>query len=242
MRFVSDNEEVAMRMMSLVCLVLAAPITVSAAGISPYAAPASSPASLTQAPLPDGLLPLIDRPSHRAALLQAAQAVGENQPGACQAVNYVTTGEIAILQPLKFDAEGRVATGAWKESMNETGCNRVRVLNALTRVQANETLETEALLPGTTITDPELQQDSVQYAAAAMGDLPPGCDQGGIIDTAFVGMDGQPPGVKPEPGSVARAWTETWTLQACAKRAFILMHFKPDATGTAIEATPAKGP
>jgi hypothetical protein len=231
-----------MRMICLVCLVLAAPIAAHAVDTSPPAGAAPSPASLTEPPLPAGLLPLIDRPAHRAALLQAAQAVDKNQPGACQTGSYATTGEIAILQPLKFDAQGRAVTGAWKESMNETGCNAVRVLNALTKVQANDTLQTQALLPGTTITDPELQQDSVQYAAAAMGDLPPGCDEGGIIDTAFVGMDGEPPGTKPRPGSVARPWTENWTLQACAKRAVIIMHFKPDATGTAIEATPIKGP
>jgi hypothetical protein len=240
-RFVSESGEVAMRMICLVCLALAAPVAVRAADPTPVStAPAA--AALVTPPLPEGLLPLLDRPAHRVALLQAAQAVEKSQPGACQTGTYATTGEIAILLPLKFDSQGRAVSGAWKESMNETGCSIGRVLNALTTVGPNDTLETQALLPGTTITDPELQLDSVQYAAAAMGDLPPGCDEGGIIDTAFVGMDGEPPGTKPKPGSVARPWTENWTLQACAKRAVIVMHFKPDATGTTIEATPYKGP
>ncbi len=230
-----------MRMICLVCLVLAAPVIVHAADMSPPAS-VTPPTTPGQPSLPAGLLPLIERPSHRAALLQAAEAVDKNQSGACQSGSYATTGDVAILLPLKFDAQGRVIGGAWKESINETGCNTVRVLNALTTVQPNDTLQTHALLPGTTITDPELQQDSVQYAAAAMGDLPPGCNEGGIVDTAFVGMDGETQGVKPLPGSAPRPWTETWTLQACAKRASIAMHFKPDSTGTEIEATPAKGP
>ncbi len=225
-----------MRMMGFVCLALIAAPLAHAADISAPTAPASD-ASLVAPPLPEGLMPLIDRPDHRLALRQAAQAVDKNQASACQTGAYATTGEIAILQPLRFDSTGRPIAGAWKESMKETGCNAVRILNALTTVEADNTLETQALLPGTTITDPELQQDSVQYAAGAMGDLPPGCDQGGIIDTAFIGMDGEPPGTRPKPGSVAQPWTENWTLQACAKHAVVVMHFKPDATGTQIEAT-----
>jgi hypothetical protein len=197
---------------------------------APGAAWADTPA------LPPGLLPLLARPDHRAALLQAAQAVASVEPNACPKAAYVTTGEIALLQPLKLDAKGQPVGGVWKESVNETGCGSTRVLNALTFIGANGVLHTRPLLPGSTITDPQLQEDSVQYAAAGMGDMPPGCDEGGVVDTQFVGVDGEPPGVKPPPGGVLKPWTETWTLQACSKRAQVTMHFTPDPSGTEIHA------
>ena len=196
----------------------------------PMAARADAPA------LPPGLMGLLARPDHRAALLQAAQAVSLVQPDACPKATYVTTGEVALLQPVKLDAKGHPVAGAWKESVNETGCETPRTLNALTTVDTNGVLHTEPLLPGSTITDPQLQKDSVQYAAAGMGDMPPGCDEGGVIDTAFMGLDGEPAGTKPAPGSVQKPWTETWTLQACTKRAKISMHFIPDPSGTEIQA------
>ena len=189
--------------------------------------------------LPPGLPALLARPDHRAALLQAAQAVNAAMPTPCAKPTYVTTGEIALLQPLKLDAKGQPTSGAWKELVNETGCGDDRLLNALTAIGPNGVLRTRPLLPGTTITDPQLQQDSVQYAAAGMGDLPQGCEQGGVVNTEFVGIDGETPGVKPPPGEVLKPWTETWTLQACSKRAQVTMHFTPDPSGTEIRATPA---
>ena len=144
-----------------------------------------------------------------------------------------------MLSPFRTDAAGKPVAGAWKESITETGCGPARQLNALTMVQPDGKLMTRTLLPGTTITDPQLQEDSVQYAAAGLGAMPPGCEQGGIVDTAFLGIEGEPPGTKPQPGTAPKPWTERWTLQACAKRAFVLMKFTPDATGTEIQASAA---
>jgi hypothetical protein len=200
---------------------------------APLAAQAADP----PAQLPAGLMPLLARPDHRAALLQAAQAVNAVRPGACAKVNYVTTGEVSMLQPLKLDAKGQPIGGVWKESVNETGCDTTRVLNALTVVTPSGVLKTRPLLPGSTITDPQLQQDSVQYAAAGMGEMPPGCEQGGVVDTAFVGVDGEPAGTKPPAGDVLKPWSELWTLQACSKRTQVTMHFTPDPSGTEIQAT-----
>ena len=200
---------------------------------------APPPANAADGPVPAGLAPLLTRPDHRAALLQAVQAVDAVQAAGCPAATYATTGDVAMLQPLKLDAHGQPVGGMWKESVTASGCDTTRLLNALTTVMANGTLKTRPLLPGTTITDPQLQQDSVQYAAAGMGDMPPGCDQGGVVDTAFDRMDGAPPGAKPPAGAVLKPWTETWTLQACGKRATVTMHFTPDATGTAIRAVAA---
>ena len=171
---------------------------------------------------------------HRAALLQAARAVDLPQP--CSTASYTTTGNIGVMLPIKASPDGRLTAGAWKETIQQAGCGTTRVLNALTTVQPDGTLQTQPLLPGTTITDPQLQQDSVQYAAAGMGPMPPGCDQGSVLNTRFVGQDGSAPGVPPRPGSPPRPWTEVWTLAACAKQVDVLMHFTPDPTGTEVRA------
>ena len=187
--------------------------------------------------LPAALTAVLTGTEHRAALLQAVHSV--NGEG-CPAAVYTTTGTVGILVPLQFDAAGQLTGGAWKEQIRESGCGGDRLLNAATIATAGGGLETRPLLPGTTIADPELQQDSVRYAAGAIGGMPPGCDQGAVTDTRFVGADGQPPGALPTPLDPPRPWTEIWTLQACAKRAQVEMHFKPDATGTDIHASPAK--
>lgn len=190
--------------------------------------------------LPPALLPLLTRADHIAALQRAARAIDPPGSPPCPAAKYTTTGEVGVLTPVQVDDKGQPVSGAIKEGMRETGCGADRLLNALTLVEPDGSLQTQALLPGTTITDPQLQQDSVPYAAGAMGQMPPGCEQGSVANTRFVGLDGQAPGTLPTPGSQPRPWTEVWTLQACAKRVDVTIHFTPDQTGTEIRADPLK--
>ena len=207
-------------------------------------AAAQQPVAATQQPsqktdLPPALLPLLTTPEHRAALLRAAHVVEPPGAPACPDANYTTTGDIAILVPPRLDPAGKVVQGVWKESIRVDGCGPPRLLNAMTQVKPDGSLLTTPLLPGTTIADPQLQRDSVQYAAAGMGSLPPGCNQGGVVDTRYVGLEGEPPGTRLAEGQAPRPWTEVWTLEACGKRANVMMQFSPDATGTAIHASPA---
>ena len=210
----------------------AARVLVCAAVLLPAAGRAADEPEVQSA-----LAGVLTGPEHRAALMQAAHAVDGDR---CPAANYTTTGAVGILTPPQTDAAGRLIAGEWKEQIRESGCGADRLLNALTRAGPDGALETQPLLPGSTIADPLLQQDSVRFAAGAMGGMPPGCDQGAVTDTRFVAVEGQPPGVPPLPSDPRRPWTEVWTLQACAKRAQVEMHFKPDATGTDIRANPAK--
>ncbi len=205
---------------------------------------AASPALAADPPdaqgLPPALTPLLTRPDHITALQRAARAVDPSGAPACPTANYTTTGDIGVLAPLKTDDKGQVVSGAIKEGMRETGCGTDRTLNALTMFEADGSLHTQALLPGSTIADPQLQQDSVPYAAGAMGPMPAGCAQGSVVNTRFVGLDGKAPGTRPAPGSQPAAWSEVWTLQACAKRTDVTLHFTPDQTGTEIRADPLR--
>ncbi len=223
-------------------------IGVVAAALSPAAAQqptttAQPAAAATRQPsqqtdLPPTLLPLLTMPEHRSALLRAAHAVDPPGVAPCPDANYVTTGDIGILMPLRLDPAGKVVQGVWKESIRAAGCGPERLLNAMTQVTPEGTLTTTSLLPGTTIADPQLQRDSVQYAAAGMGTMPPGCNQGAVVDTRYVGLDGQAPGTRLAANQEPQAWDEVWTLEACGKRVGVMMKFTPDATGTAIHASP----
>lgn len=194
----------------------------------------------TQPPLPQALAAVLTRPDHLAALQRASRAVDPPGSQACPTASYVTTGEIGMLMPLKTDDKGQITAGMIKESVRQTGCGPERVLNALTIFEPNGSMQTQPLLPGSTITDPQLQQDSVPYAAGAMGAMPAGCEEGGVVNTRFVGLDGKAPGTLPVAGSAPAPWTEVWSLHACAKHAEVTLHFKPDETGTEIRADPLK--
>ena len=178
-------------------------------------------------PLPPAVASLLTAPEHRTALLQAAHAVDGPGMPACPDARYTTTGDIGLLQPVRLDSAGKPVSGAWKEQVRQTGCGIDRVLNAMTVIGQDGMLQVSPLLPGTTIADPQLQQDSVQYAASGLGGMPPGCQQGGVFNTRFVGEEGGPPGTFPTAGSNPRPWTEIWTLQACAKRSDVEMSFTP---------------
>ena len=219
-----------------------------AAALSPAAAQqpntAAQPAAVAtrqpsqQTNLPPTLLPLLTTPEHRAALLRAAHAVAPPGAAPCPDANYVTTGDIGILVPPRGGGAGKVVQGVWKETIHAQGCGPERVLNAMTQVTPDGTLTTTPLLPGNTIADPQLQRDSVQYAAAGMGGMPPGCNQGAVVDTRYVGLDGQAPGTRLAANQEPQAWDEVWTLEACGRRVAVAMKFSPDATGTAIHASP----
>ncbi len=203
------------------------------------AVPAAAQPAPAAAPLTPELSQLIAQPEHRAALLQAAHAL--NGPAAaCTTASFAPTGDVVVLAPLQVDSRGKPVSGAWKESLRETGCGNDRTINTLTAVGQNGTPQTQPLLPGDTVSDPQLQHDSVQYAAGGMGDMPPGCDQGAVTNTRFVGVDGQPPGIRPVAGAAPKPWTEIWSLKACSKAANVTMHFTPDATGTEIRADPVR--
>lgn len=231
-----------MRVVAMVCLSLLIP-GIAAAAPAPAPVPAEPvPGTVAGAQIPPGLVLLLNRPDHQAAVLQALHAVDDRVPDACHDASYASTGEVELLVPLAEGPDGQPTAGVWRESAIETGCRTQRVLNVLTMVEPGGRLASRPLLPGTTITDPQLQRDSVRYAAAGLGPLPPGCQQGAVTDTAYLGLDGQPPGTLPTAGAPIQPWNERWTLEACNKHVVVGMHFTPDPNGaTEIQATPPAG-
>jgi hypothetical protein len=223
-----------MRVVAILCLALMTP------GVAVAAVAPSAPVSGSE--IPPGLVALMNRPDHQASVLQAARAVDVRTPDACPNPSYAPGADVEVLVPLSEGPDNQPLSGVWKESLIETGCGVRRTLNTLTMVEQGGRLVTRPLLPGSTITDPQLQQDSIRYAAAGLGPLPSGCKQGAITDTDYIGMDGAPPGVRPAPGAPVQPWSERWTLQACSKRVVVGMHFTPGPDGgTEIQASPPPG-
>ncbi len=208
------------------------------AAVPAGAQPAPAP-STPIPPAPPELTQMLAQPEHRAALLQAARAVNGPAASACAAATYGPAEDLVLFSPVQTDGHGKVTAGAWKESLRETGCGNDRTINTLTVVGQGGTPQTQPLLPGSTIADPQLQRDSVRYAAGGMGEMPAGCDQGAVTNTRFMGVDGQPSGARPVLGVPPKPWTEVWSVKACSKAANVTMHFTPDDTGTEIRADPA---
>ncbi len=140
-----------------------------------------------------------------------------------------------------MDAAGKVIGGAWKEQVRESGCGSERLLNALTVASPDGALETRPLLPGSTIADPQLQRRQRALRGGGHGRHARRLRAGRACWTrAMSAWRGSRPGPAPPRTARSRPWTEIWTLQACAKRVQVEMHFKPDATGTDIRANPAQ--
>jgi hypothetical protein len=80
------------------------------------------------------------------------------------------------------------------------------------------------LFPVDSYPGPLLQHDAVPFAAIAMrGGKDCSLD---VLDTATV---------ETEPPAIGTPWSERWTVRSCGKRALVLVHFVPDATGTTIK-------
>jgi hypothetical protein len=137
---------------------------------------------------------------------------------------------VIVHVPPTFDAAGQPVSGLWQLVSQVRGCGQARLLNAH-YIADREQVKRVLTLSGTTIADPYLQMDSLDYAAMAMVKIAPDdCTDYKFTDTAFETF-GKAAGARPP-------WTERWTVQACGVEGVVRMHFAPDATGTQISASP----
>jgi hypothetical protein len=173
--------------------------------------------------------------ANQQAVIDFAREQNGQLPGACDSATYSETSRALVLSPPQVDRSGKLIGGTWLQSVIATGCGTLRQLNVLTSAQQDGTLHRIALLPGTTIADPQLQRDAVQYAMASVVQLMPAdCRrEARIVETRFVEFEG-PPVSTVQPVRVARSWREDWTVEGCGKRVVVPVHFIPDPSGTTI--------
>lgn len=173
--------------------------------------------------------------ANRQAVIEFAREQNGQLPGACDSATYSETARALVLSPPQVDGSGKLTGGAWLQSVIATGCGTLKQLNILTSAQQDGTLRRIGLLPGTTIADPQLQRDAVQFAMAGVVQLmSPDCRrEARVVETRFVEFEG-PPLSTVQPVRVARSWREDWTVEGCGKRVVVPVHFIPDPTGTTI--------
>ncbi|MEA1676454.1 hypothetical protein [Nitrospirillum sp. BR 11163] len=178
-------------------------------------------------------------PGVRQMTLAAAQqsAVVMNEP--CPSAQATVSTDVAVFQPLVFDAAGQLQTGIWRQQVTLAGCGGTRTLNVIGWKQAGQAIGMGALLPGGTHTDVLLQRDAIQQVDQLVkitpGATEEGCAREYVADTRFVDRE-----ATPAPGGKSPPWREVWTLRTCTKQIEVPIRFIPDATGTTITAGPQK--
>ncbi|MEA1650730.1 hypothetical protein UAJ10_17120 [Nitrospirillum sp. BR 11164] len=182
-------------------------------------------------------------PGVRQMTLATAQqsAVVMNEP--CPGAQATVSTDVAVFQPLVFDAAGQLQTGIWRQQVTLAGCGATRTLNVIGWKQAGQAIGMGALLPGGTHTDVLLQRDAIQQVDQLVkitpGATEDGCAREYVADTRFVDRE-VPPTPGPTPGGKSPPWREVWTLRTCTKQIEVPIRFIPDATGTTITAGPQK--
>jgi len=176
------------------------------------------------------------RPDNRQGVVQVLQTQWNQTIGVACATIKPVGWQVAIQQPVEFDAAGKPLRGAWKEIVTSEGCGFHKVFNVMSVINTDGSVKRLGLLPGTSHADMFLERDAiVQARAAAVATLPKDCKQVLIVDTAFVAQEGVP-AAKTLPGRDPHPWREEWTLKGCDVSAIVTLHFVPDATGTGIQA------
>jgi hypothetical protein len=177
---------------------------------------------------------IIQDGANRQAVIEAAREQNGQLPDACDSATYAETSS-TVLSPPQIDGTGKLIGGQWLQHVIATGCGTRRQLNILTSAQHDGALLRTALLPGTTIADPLLQQDAILSAMVQAHRLiSANCAQTRVFETRFVEFEGTP--LSTVQGLAVRPWREDWRVEGCGKRAVVPVHFAPDPTGTTIVA------
>ncbi|HSY65963.1 MAG TPA: hypothetical protein VK829_15300 [Terriglobales bacterium] len=155
----------------------------------------------------------------------------------CTEAQFSIENKFVPYKPLSFDSGGNIASGAWKQIVDEQGCGTRHVLNVMVSVHGAGDLAFVPLLPGTTHADPVLQKDAVKIVVQALSTVPGGreanCAIGYFANTEFLQQEGVTlPGAKEPP------WRELWTLQSCTQKMLVPVRSIPDPTGTSISVGP----
>ncbi len=169
---------------------------------------------------------LLHTDAYQQRVSQAAQKSGVMQANPCPSGRYGLMETPVILEELKTDADRLINAGKWKQPIRFEGCGNNHMLNVVTTVNPDHTMQLQPILPGATELDYSLQKEAVKRAIAAVGERTQTCDKGYVADTVFVKIAGTA-----QQGTNKAPWDEMWTLIYCDKKAEVLMHFIPDAKG-----------
>jgi hypothetical protein len=155
----------------------------------------------------------------------------------CTDMKYEADSKYEIVTPPTFDASGNPTSGAWKQVVNESGCNATHVLNVFVEMK-DGSLTAAPLLPGATRLDPIAQKEGIDKAVTAANEVPHSgdsdCRSGFVADTEFVEDT-----TAKSKNANGPEWTEKWTLISCRRKFLVPMRFKISDKGIHIFAGPA---
>lgn len=142
---------------------------------------------------------------------------------------------LLIIKPVSFGQSGYPNGGAWKQTFPVSGCGNDTILNLYFFAGADEKVNTAIGIPGTTLADPILQRDAVQYANIGSSLAAKDCKLFLVKNTKFESFGlSIPPTPDPGPSQRFRPWWETWTMVGCNRTFRTPMNFIPDAKGTRV--------
>jgi hypothetical protein len=155
-------------------------------------------------------------------------------PIECDDAKISAQSHYRILKAVRFDKNDTApSSGTWVESVTVKLCGAEHIFNVQTNVRNGE-ITLDAMLSGSSIATFALQNDTLGYVRiAAQKNSGGDCEQIFVIDTAFLGFEGEPIADALD-GPQSRAWREDWTAWACGKEIVLPVFYVPDASGTAI--------
>lgn len=175
---------------------------------------------------PDAMSKLLANSPFQQSVVSSAKnsTVALREP--CASSIYGLSQEYHPWVPVVFNEAGLPQSGAWTETVQETGCGKIRLLNVAIIVAGPNSVKMIPVLPGTTHAGPQLQKDSAPTVFAMALTKAKSCTDAYVSDTLFKAYG---PATSASP---RQPWNETWTIIACGQTILDEVRFIPDGTGT----------
>lgn len=154
-----------------------------------------------------------------------AEAILENQQkrlGICNNLKVVQPVQVVAPGEIEFAKDGSVQGGVWlvRYAVKACGVDGMRTIGFEAH---GGRIGMEALVPGASLTDRDLQRDVRRSFAIAAAKVDPTCGQLPVVRSTQV--------VYP-PDPKTKVWREAWVAAACGREIGELIEFTPTDTGT----------
>lgn len=159
---------------------------------------------------------------------------------ACQDVALVQHGLGQVAQPPSFRGDIHPIAGEWLDHVLVDRCGTRAMENMLVMAVDGAAPAIVALLPGATVTGPQLQHDAtaIAFQSAAAQAKKSGndvalCGQKPRLVVIDTQLDGVTSAAQTDAKGelVAGAWDETWTVRACGQPVAVPLHFAANGAG-----------
>lgn len=137
---------------------------------------------------------------------------------------------LVVLAPINLpDGSTQATAGTWIYRYDAVRCGTTKRYNLMMTAQSDAAPRASILLPGDTITTPQLMVDAMKVVTMpAFVSLGKQCKELQVFDTALVDA----PHTVTEGQQVHHGvWLEKWTFQGCGKQTTVPVTFIPDGKG-----------